>query len=189
MKKKLHLTILLSIAIYLAGRLAMLFFMADKNYLFIYKNYDPDLLLPYVDVGLTLLFFYSLYNFFKNSRAMRYISIALMTFFIPFTILTSFLYIMMNTNDEHSRHYFNTAAANEELLVVIGQMKGLHPDSGDPRDIYLYEKIAPFVYNKLAKSQIGLKGEELRNLSDMRVDTEELSVEINERRIFLEKDE
>ncbi|MFD1032589.1 hypothetical protein [Metaplanococcus flavidus] len=189
MKKKLHLTILLSISLYLAGRLAMLFVMADKNHLFIYKNHDLDLLLPYVDVGLTLLFFYSLYNFFKNSRAMRYISIALMAFFIPFTILVSFLYIVMNTNDEHSRHYFDTADANEELLVVIGLMKGLHPDSGDPRDIYLYEKIAPFVYKKLGQSQIGLEGEELRNLTVKRVDTEELSVVINERRIFLEKNE
>src|SRR5690606_17954942 len=133
MKKKLHLTILISIFLYFVGRLAMLFVMADKNHLFIYGNHDLDLLFPYVDAGLTLLFFYSFYTFFKSNRVMRYISIALMAFFIPFTILVSYIYIVMNTNDEHSRHYFNTADANEEHLVVIGQTKGLHPDSGDPR--------------------------------------------------------
>src|SRR5690554_6316859 len=107
---------------------------------------------------------------------MRYISIALMTFFIPFTILVSFLYITLNTNDEHSRHYFITADANEKHLVVVGNMKGLHPDNGDPRDIYLLEQTGPFVYKKIGQSQIGLENEALNKLSVTEVDAEELSV-------------
>lgn len=185
MKKKLHLTILLTIPLYLVGRLAMLFLMADKNHLFIYENYDLDLLLPYIDVGLTLLFFYSFYTLFKSSRVMRYISIALMAFFIPFTILVSFLYIAVNTNDEHSRHYFTTGDANEKHLVMVGNLKGLHPDNGDPRDIYLFEKAGPFVYKKIGQRQIGLENEALNKLSVTGVDTEELSVIINEKKILL----
>ncbi len=161
----------------------MLFAMADKNHLFIYNNHDFDLLLPYADIAFTTLFFFSIYNFFKTNRTMKYISIALMIFFIPFSVLVSFLYIAMNANDEHSRQFFS----NEELLVVIGHLNGLHPDSGDPRDIYMYEKTAPFVYTKIGHSRIELDAEELRELSDMQLDAEELSVEINERRILLEK--
>lgn len=185
MAKKIHLIILFAVSAYFITRLAMLFAMADKNHLFIYNNKDLDLLFPYTDVGLTILFFYSFYYFFKTTSTAKYISIALMIFFIPFTILVSFLYIAINANDEHSRHFFN----DEELLVVIGHLNGLHPDSGDPRDIYLYEKTAPFVYKKTGQSRIELDAEELKELSDMQVDAEELSVEINERRILLEKKE
>lgn len=185
MKKKIHLAILISISVYFLARLAMLFAMADKNHLFIYNNHDIDLLLPYADVAFTLLFFFSFYHFFKNNRAMKYISIALMIFFIPFSILAAFLYVSMNANDDYSRHFFN----EEELLVVIGHMKGLHPESGDPRNIYLYEKTAPFIYEKIGQSWIELGNEGLATLSDMRIDVKELSVEINERRIFIERNE
>ncbi len=189
MKKKIHLAILLFISIYFLARLAMLFMTADMNHLFIFKGNELDLLLPNADIILTVLFFLSLYHFFKINRPMKYISIALMIFFIPFTILASFLYTVLNTNDEHSRHHFNSADDNTEFLVVIGHMKGLHPDYGDPRDIYLYEKTAPFLYEKIGQARIGLDADDLKTLSDMKVDAEALSVAINERSILLQKNE
>ncbi|WP_282019407.1 hypothetical protein [Planomicrobium okeanokoites] len=187
MKKKIHLAILLFTSVYFLMRLTMLYAMANKNHLFIYKNTDLDLLLPSADIISTMLFFFSLYHFFKSNRPMKYISIALMAFFIPFTILASFLYTTMNADDEHSRHRFNSADDNKKFLVVIGHMKGLHPDNSDPRDIYLYEKTAPFIYEKLGQCRIELDAEDLKVLSDMKVNVEELSVEINERMVFFEK--
>lgn len=166
----------------------MLYAMADKNHLFIYKGNDLDLLLPDADIILTMLFFFSLYHFFKSNLPMKYISIVLMAFFIPFTILASFLYTTMNANDEHSRHRFNSADENKKFLVVIGHMKGLHPDNGDPRDIYLYEKTASFIYEKIGQRQIKLDAEDLKTLSDMKLYADEHSVEINKRMVFLEKD-
>lgn len=188
MKKKIHLAILLFTSVYFLMRLVMLYAMADKKHLFIYKGNDLDLLLPDTDIILAMLFFFSLYHFFKSNRPMKYVSIALMAFFIPFTILASFLYTVMNAHDEHSRHRFNSADNNKEFLVVIGHMKGLHPDNGDPRDIYLYEKTASFMYEKLGQRRIELDADDLKKLSDMKLDAEELSVEINERRMFLEED-
>lgn len=188
MKKKIHLAILLFTFAYFLMRLGMLFAMADKNHLFIYKGNDLDLLLPDADIILTILFFFSLYHFIKSNRSMRYVSIALAAFFIPFVILSSFLYTTLNAHDEHSRHRFNSADHNKKFLVVIGHMKGLHPNNGDPRDIYLYEKTAPFIYEKIGQRRTELDNEDLKTLSDMKLDTEELSVEINERRVFLEKD-
>lgn len=187
MKKKIHLTILLFTSLYFFMRLVMLYAMADKNHLFIYKGNNLDLLLPDADIILIILFFFSLYHFFKSNRLMKYISIVLMAFFIPFVILASFLYTTMNANDEHSRHHFNSADENKKFLVVIGHMKGLHPDSGDPRDIYLYEKTASFIYEKIGQRRTELDNEDLKMLSDMKLNTEELSVEINERTVFLEK--
>lgn len=185
MKKKFNLAILLAISAYFVMRFTMLFAMTDKNHKFIHNMKALDLLLPNADVALTILFFFIFYNFFKNNSIMKYVSVTLMVFFIPFTILVAFLYVSMNSDDEQSSHFLN----GDELLVVIDEIKGLHPDNGDPRQIYMYEKTGLFIYKKIGQSQVELTAEDLTKVSDIEVGAEELSVVINEKRIFLEMDD
>lgn len=176
-RRKFYLGILIASFVYFLIRLFMKVALIERNYAFVYNRNDLELLLSYADVGFTLLFFISLFKFFKDVLVLKYISIALMVFFIPFSILVSFLYVVFH--DEQGRYFIRSFDNKNEYLIIIEQIKGLHPNSEDPRDIYLYREEMPFVYKKIGQNSLTINPPDSIHFSNLRIEEEEISIEIN----------
>ncbi|ANU13343.1 hypothetical protein [Planococcus halocryophilus] len=183
-KRKIYLIILIFTSLYFMIRLLMKIALIEKSYTFVYNAHNLELLLPYTDVTLTVLFFLSLYVYFKEVLAMKYISIALMIFFIPFSIVVSFLSVVLK--DEQSRHPLSLYDQNEKHLLIVNHVKGLHPDVGDPREVYLYKKLTPHVYKKIGQTTIAIESYDFKDLSNLKINEKVISVDVNGKTIYLE---
>lgn len=183
-KRKKYLITLIFTSLYSMVRLLMKIALIEKSYTFVYSAYNLELLLPYADVTVTVLFFLSLYAYFKEVLAMKYISIALMIFFIPFSIVVAFLSVVFQ--DEQSRHPISFKDQNEKHLLVVNHVEGLHPDVGDPREVYLYKKLTPHVYKKIGQTSIAIELDDFKDLSNLKIDEKVISVDVNGKTIYLE---
>lgn len=180
-KRKCSLILLISTSLYFVVRLIMKISLINRNYAFVFNGNDLELMLPKYDLLFVLLFFISMYRYFKGVLAMRYIAIALAIFFIPFSLFLSVQYRVVN-NDQY-RNFIGTGA---EHLLVIEHMGGLHPDIGDPQVIYLFEKKNPYIYKKIGQSEIRRKGDPLSDQPKLRFENDKPIIEIGEESILLD---
>lgn len=180
-KRRLSLILLVFSSLYFVIRLLMKIALVNRNYAFVFNGTDLELMLPKYDLLFVLLFFVSMYRYFKDVLAMRYISIVLAIFFIPFSLFLSVQYRVVN-NDQY-RNFIGTGA---EHLLVIEHMGGLHPDLGDPQDIYLFEKKNSFIYKKISQSEIKRKGDSLSAPPQLRFENDMPIIEIGEESIPLD---
>ncbi|EIM08331.1 hypothetical protein A1A1_01328 [Planococcus antarcticus DSM 14505] len=181
MKKKNTIIVLSLAVMYFFIRLSMKIASIEKNYTFVINEADLETVLVYVDVAFVLIFFIVMYIYFKNVLAMKYITIALAVFFIPFTIVLSVLNPFLN--NEQSRSFIGL---NEEHLLIINHVKGLHPDEADPREVYLFEKKNPFTYKKVGQSVLRTKSSSLTDQPILKFELGEPIIEIGEVKLHFE---
>lgn len=182
MKKRRFSSILLaSTSVYIVIRLLMKIALVDRNYAFVFNGTDLELTLRSYDVLFTFVFFLSLYKFFKKVT-MKRLTIMLAIFFVPFSIYASFIHYPL-LNDDQYRIFIGTGAKH---LIVIEHKGGLHPDIGDPQDIYLFEKKTSFIYKKIGQSEVRIKGGSLSNQPKLRFEMGKSIIEIEEELIPLD---
>lgn len=180
-KRKCSFILLIFTSLYFVIRLLVKIALVDRNYAFVFNGNDLELMLPKYDLLFVLIFFISMYRYFKDVLALRYIAIALAIFFIPFSLFLSVQYHVVK-NDQY-RVFIGIGA---EHLLVIEHIGGLHPDLGDPQDIYLFEKKNSFIYKKIGQSKIRRKGHSLSDHPKLRFENDKPIIEIGEESILLD---
>lgn len=183
-----YIPILASCTIYFVVRILMRILSIDHKYVFFYKMKDLQFFFDDIDIFVTVLFFICLFKYLRSTFFAKLVLVFGLIICFPLSLFSYFVYGLDNNIDVKLFLSAENPDDESSYLLIINHHSALHPDEGDPREVYLFQQtLLPYMYEKISQSKKTVSHEVLLKTPELTFTGDKITIEVGKDKFHMER--